>query len=152
MLPRLSSCAVTPPPHRPPTITPLTCVMIQSGAIRRGWQPGQQGQPSRSAARQPAPSPAASRQLPASSLQAVNRQPSTVNRQPSALPITRATRTPRQSLRAFQPTANPSGSLQASTGPAALLPSDAGAKPARTKPKTRHPPPQKLSTSLLITC
>ena len=133
MLPRLLPFAVTPPAPRPSTITPLACVMTKSGA-----------DPARKATR-------ATSAVGSSSTFAVPcLQPPASSLQPS--PLTRATRTPRQSLRAFQPTANPSGSLQAATSPAALLPSDAGAKPVRTKPKTSQQPPQKLSTFLLITC
>ena len=82
MLPRLFSCAAPPTPPQPlHNHAPNLC----DDQIRRGRQPWQryEGQPARSAARQPAPSPAASRQLPASSLQAVNRQPSTSSLQPS---------------------------------------------------------------------
>ena len=82
MLPRLSSCAAPPPPPNTSTITPPAYVMTSNPArIRRGRQLGQLGQPARSAARPPAPSPAVSRQPSAVSL-----QPSASSRQPSSSP------------------------------------------------------------------
>ena len=89
MLLRLLPCADPPPTSHPPTITPPTYVMTQSGAIRRGGQPGNcaegnQGNKGNQRGRQLVdlrrllPS-AVGLQLPASS-----RQPSAVIRQPPA--------------------------------------------------------------------
>ena len=149
MLLRLLSCAVTPPPPNTSTITPPAYVMTQSGAIRRGRQPWQLGQPARSVAH-PSPSPAVSRQPSAVSLQPSSRQPPASSIQP----LTRATRSHRQALRTVQPTSHPSGDNQAITDRAALRPM---ADPARAS-APKHPPAATLKVintyvdNLLITC
>ena len=110
MLLRLLPCAVTPPPHRPPTITPLAYVM--ANPARR--------QPARAVARHPSQPSAVSRQPSAVFVSSL--QPPASSLQPPASPLTRATRSHRQALRTVQPTSHPSGDNQAITDRAAFAP------------------------------
>ena len=150
MLLRLSSFAVTPPIPNTSTITHRAYVMANPARIRRGRQLGQPGQPARSVARQPSPSPAVSRRPPA-----VGIQPSASSRQPPAQPLSRATRSHRQAIRTVQPTANPSGARKAATDPAALLPMR---WPILREMQPQNPPAATLKVintyvnNLLITC
>ena len=153
MLPRLSPRAAPPPTPRPSTITPPAYVMTQSGQSgAEGNQETVRGQPARSAARHPSPSPTVSRQLPASSLQAVSRQPSTVSRQPSAISPSpeRRERPAKPSAQFSRPLTRPARGERPQT-PQPFAPCG-GRSSARASPKTSQQPPQKLSTFLLITC
>ena len=139
MLLRLLPCAVTPPPHHPPTITPRAYVMASNPARirhrRKPWQRYGGNQRGRQLVTLP------------------SRQPSAVSRQPSASPLTRATRSHRQALRTVQPTANPSGARQAATDLAAFAP-----WPIQREMQPQNPPAATLKVintyvdNLLITC
>ena len=99
------------------------------------------------------------RQLPAANLQplAVSRQPSAASRQPPAVSPSpeRREATAKPSEPFIRPLTRPArGKRPQAQQP--FSPSDAGAKPVRTKPKPRQPPTQKVINisvnNLLITC
>ena len=144
MLPRLSR-AVTPPPHRPPTITPLAYVMTQAGADRRGRHTRQMRE--------------ATSAVGSSSPCSVScRQPSAVSIQPPASSLQ-----PRPSPERREATAKPSEPFsRLLTRPAIIKrlqtsqPSPHGRSSARGSPK--YPPSATLKVintyvdNLLITC
>ena len=137
MLPRLLPYAVTPSTLRPPTITPPAYVMPNPARIRRGRQQGSSDDPARKAARATRATSAVGRSSP---FPAVSRQPSAFEPSASSLqPLTRATRTPRQSLRAVQPTSHPSGARQGRADPASFRPMHCPIR-REASPKPRQPP------------
>ena len=143
MLPRLSSFAAPPPPHRPPTITPQAYVMTRSGADRRGRHTRQLrdatargNQRGRQLVNLLRLLPS-SRQPSASSFKPSSRQRSTVSRQPPA---------PHQSDENAPPSppnrsADFSPVRREASGHRHRSPSPHCRSSARGSLKTRHPPP-----------